>query len=138
MKGLQFSVWAASCISLGLFMAYVDGVGMRGIIGGAMVWSIVIAGATASVYIFHVLKRKRLLQRRTPHQPPRQQDVKEEGINAAEFKAAAMMIGGAAMGFLIGSMLFTELYAIVASSIIGCATIPVTAMWWKRRARRKE
>ena len=57
MKGLWFSVWAASCIALGLLMAYVDGVGLRGIMGSATIMSLLIAGVIASSYVFRALKR---------------------------------------------------------------------------------
>ena len=59
MKGQWFTVWAASCIGLGLLVAYADGIGMRGIIGSAMVMSLVIVGVIASTSTFHMLKRKR-------------------------------------------------------------------------------
>lgn len=59
MRGLWFTVWAVSCIGLGLLVAYADGIGIKGIIGSATVMSLVIVGVIASTYVFHALKRKR-------------------------------------------------------------------------------
>ena len=59
MKGLWFSVWAASFIALGLLMAYVDGISLRGIIGSAGIMSLLIAGVVASSFVFSALKRRR-------------------------------------------------------------------------------
>lgn len=58
MKGLWFSVWAASCIALGLLMAYAEGISLRGIIGSATIMSLFIAGVIASSYVFSALKRR--------------------------------------------------------------------------------
>lgn len=139
MKGLWFSVWAVSCISLGLFMAYVDGASLRGLIASATVWSTAIAAIIASIVVFNILKRKRSPQSGKPHQPAGQQDAREqsrdEAMTAADLKAAAMMVGGAGIGFVIGSAVFTELYALIASGIIGCAASPATTMWRNRRNR---
>ena len=123
MKGLWFSIWAASCVSLGLFMAYVDGVNMRGIIGSAMIWSVIIAGVIAATFVFHLLKRKR----------SGRQGERKEAMNAVDMKGAAMMIGGAGIGTVIGSTLFAELYAMIASGIVGCAATPFIAKWLDRR-----
>ena len=133
MKGLWFSAWAACCVSLGLFMAHVDGISLQGIIGSATIWSTVIAGVVASVYVFRLVKRKRTPQRTNPHQSPSQQDTEEEAMNAADFSRAAMMIGGAGFGFLIGLALFAETYALIASSIVGGIAGPIIAKWLDRR-----
>lgn len=136
MKGLWFSIWAASCISLGLFMAYIDGGHTQGAIASASAMSLMVAGVLASIYGFRVLQRKLSPQRGKTHQPLGQRDAKEEALNAADFERAAWMIGGAGFGVVVGLKLFTELYAIVASSILGCATILLIAMWRRQRLRR--
>ena len=135
MKGLWFSVWAVSCMSLGLFMAYVDGASPQGLIASAMVWSTVIAAVIASIFVFNLLKRKRSPQSQKPHQPAGQQEAREEAMSAANLKAAVMMVGGAGIGYLIGSAVFTELYALIGSGIIGCAASPAITMWRNRRIR---
>ena len=63
MKGRWFSVWAASCISLGLLMAYVDGVNMRGIIGSAATMSLVVAALIVAISVYRALKHKRTSKR---------------------------------------------------------------------------
>ena len=136
MKGLWFSIWAASCISFGLLVAYIDGGNTQGAIVGAATMSLVVAGVLASIYVFRVLQRKRSTQGEKPHQALVQQDEKEEVVNAADFERAALMIGTAGIGVVVGLRLFTELYAIVASGLLGSATIPVIAMWRNRRLRR--
>ena len=135
MKGLWFSVWAASCVALGLFMAYVDGIALGGIITGAMVGSIAVATALASTYALRVMKRKRSPQSSNPQQAPSQQDTEEEAMNAADFSRAAMMIGGAGFGFLIGLALFAETYALIASSIVGGIAGPSIANWLDQQMR---
>ncbi|MYG12858.1 MAG: hypothetical protein F4171_08675, partial [Gammaproteobacteria bacterium] len=114
-------------------MAHVDGISLQGIIGSATIWSTVIAGVVASVYVFRLVKRKRTPQRTNPHQSPSQQDTEEEAMNAADFSRAAMMIGGAGFGFLIGLALFAETYALIASSIVGGIAGPIIAKWLDRR-----
>ena len=136
MKGLWFSVWAASCISFGLLMAYIDGGHTQGAIASAAAMSLVVAGVLASIYVFRVLQRKHSTQHEKPHQTLGQQDEKEEVVKAADFERAALMIGAAGIGIVVGLRLFTELYAVVASGILGCATIPLFAMWRNRRLRR--
>lgn len=136
MKGLWFSVWAASCISFGLLMAYMDGGQTQGAIASAATMSLVVAAVLASICIFRVLQRKRSSQHEKPHQPLKQQDREEETMNAADFQRAALMIGGAGFGIVIGLRLFTELYAIVVSGILGCATIPFITLLRNRRLRR--
>jgi len=56
-------------------------------------------------------------------------------MNAADFRLAAMMIAGTGVGFTIGLALFTETYALVASSIVGCVAGPIIAKWLDRRMR---
>ncbi|MCZ0941925.1 MAG: hypothetical protein OXJ53_02580 [Gammaproteobacteria bacterium] len=116
-------------------MAYVDGISLQGIITSATIWSTVIAGVVASIYVFRLVKRKRSPQRSNPHQSPSQQDTEEEAMNAADFRLAAMMIAGTGVGFTIGLALFTETYALVASSIVGCVAGPIIAKWLDRRMR---
>jgi len=114
-------------------MAYVDGIALGGIITGAMVGSIAVATALASTYALRVMKRKRSPQRSNPQQSPSQQDTEEEAMNAADFSRAAMMIGGAGFGSLIGLALFAETYALIASSIVGGIAGPIIAKWLDRR-----
>jgi len=135
MKGLWFSVWAASCVALGLFMAYVDGIALGGIIAAAMVGSIAVATALASTYVLRVLKRKRSPQRSDPHKSPSQQDTEEEAMNVTDFRRAAMMLGGAGFGFMIGLALFAETYALIASSIVGGIAGPSIANWLDQQMR---
>lgn len=135
MKGLWFSVWAASCISIGLFMAYVDGKGSGGLVTAATIGAIAIAVVLASTYVLRVLKRKRSPQRSDPHNSPSQQDTEEEAMNATDFRRAAMMLGGAGFGFMIGLALFAETYAQIASSIVGGIAGPSIANWLDRRMR---
>ena len=133
MKGLWFSVWAASCISLGLLMAYVDGISSRGMIGGAMAVSIVIAAVLAATYALRALRRKRSQHSSSTHQSPRQKEAQREALTKADFKEAAMMLGGVGFGFLIGSALFDEVYALIACSVAGGAAGPVIAKWLDRK-----
>lgn len=63
MKGLRFSVWAASCISLGLLLAYADGVNMRGIIGSAGTMALVVAALIVANSVYRALKHKRTSKR---------------------------------------------------------------------------
>ena len=137
MKGLWFSVWAASCIALGLLMAYVDGISMRGIIFGAMTGAIMVAAVTALTYIFRLWKRKRPPQHGMLNQSPKQQEANEEAANAADFKGAAMMLGGTGFGLVIGLNLFTELYAHIACAVVGGAAVPLSAMWRNRQMRKQ-
>ena len=137
MKGLWFSVWAASCIALGLLMAYIDGISMRGIIFGAMTGAIMVAAVTALTYISRLWKRKRSLQHGKRNQSPKQQEADEEATNAADFKGAAMMLGGASFGYVISMNLFTEIYAHIACGIVGGATVPLSAMWRNRQMRKQ-
>ncbi len=129
MKGLWFSVWAASCISLGLLMGYVDGISLRGIVGGAMAVSIAVAAVLAASYALRVLRRKRSQHGSSPHQSPRQQEAQKEALAKADFKEAAMMLGGVGFGFLIGSALFDAVYALIACCVAGGAAGPAIAKW---------
>ena len=136
MKGLWFSVWAASCISIGVLVGYVDGMNSRAIIAGAMFGSTLVIGALASTIVMKMWKRKWSARSRDPHQSQRLQDTEEEAMNAADFRLAAVTIGGAGIGFVIGSMLFTEFYAMVASAIVGGVASPIIAMWHQRHVQR--
>ncbi len=52
---------------------------------------------------------------------------------AKDFKEAAAMIMGGAIGALVGWAIFAERYNIVACGIMGCALGKFSAMWWLRR-----
>ncbi len=54
----KFSIWAASCIAVGLLIAYLDGVGMQGILGSALLMSSLICAVLAITWVYGLWKRK--------------------------------------------------------------------------------
>ena len=54
----KFSIWAASCIAIGLAIAYSDGISARDLVGSALLMSSVICTAIAITWLYRVLKRK--------------------------------------------------------------------------------
>ncbi|MCY4344866.1 MAG: hypothetical protein OXE83_15025 [Gammaproteobacteria bacterium] len=113
-------------------MAYVDGISSKGMIGGAMLVSIAVAAVLATTYALRVLRRKRSQHGSSTLQSPKQQEARKEAVTKADFKEAAMMLGGVGFGFLIGSALFDEVYALIACSVAGGAAGPAIAKWLDR------
>ena len=54
----RFSIWAASCIAIGLAIAHADGVGTRGLVGGGLMMSCVICVVIVIKFVCHRLRRK--------------------------------------------------------------------------------
>ena len=48
------------------------------------------------------------------------------------------MIGGGALGALLGWLLFAERYNIVACGVIGSGLAQFVATWWLRRSSRQK
>ncbi len=54
----KFSIWAASCIAIGLFIAHIDGIGVEGIVGAALLMSSLVCAALAITWAYGLWKRK--------------------------------------------------------------------------------
>lgn len=133
MKGLQFSVWVASSVLLGLILAYLDGVNLYGIVGVAAAASLLIAAVIGSDYALHVWQRRRSRQHPKPHEPPGRKDAEQESMHAVDLKRAFVMVSGIGIGFTIGSTLFNEFYAAIALGVVGWVASPFIVTWWNRR-----
>ena len=54
----KFTIWAVSCITIGLLTAYIDGVSLKGIIGSAVLMSSLICAGFAIAWMHRILKSK--------------------------------------------------------------------------------
>lgn len=133
MKGFQFSALVAFCFSLGLFMAYVDGVNLYGIVGGAATMSLLIAAVIGSDYALHVWQRRRSSQRGEPNKRPGRKDAEQEAMPTVDLKRTFVMVSGLGIGMTVGFTLFSELYAAIALGVVGWVASPFIVTWWNRR-----
>ena len=58
LRNPKFSIWAASCIAIGLLTAYVDGVSLRGVVGSALLMSSLICACFAIAWVHRLLKAR--------------------------------------------------------------------------------
>ena len=133
MKGLRFSVLVASCVLLGLILAYLDGVNLYGILGAAASASLLIAAVIGSDYALHVWQRRRSSQREEPHKRLGRKDAEQEAMPTVDLKRTFAMVSGFGIGITIGSALFTEFYAAIALGVVGWVASPFIVTWWNRR-----
>lgn len=54
----KFSIWAASCITIGLLTAYIDGVSLEGVVGSALLMSSLICAYFAIAWVHRTLKSR--------------------------------------------------------------------------------
>ncbi len=59
-------------------------------------------------------------------------------MDKTDLKQAAVMLGGAALGTLIGWALFVESYNVIACGIIGCAIGQFASRWHARRTAQQK
>ena len=133
MNGLWFSALIASCFLLGLTLAYLDGVNLYGIVGGAATMSALIAAVIGSDYLLHVWQRHRSSQRGEPHKRPGRKDAEQEAMPAVDLKRTFVMVSGLGIGMSVGFTLFSELYAAIALGVVGWVASPFIVAWWNRR-----
>ena len=59
--GSKYSIWAATCIGVGLAIAYIDGISVKSLVGSALIMSSLICATIAIAWLLNRLRRKRRL-----------------------------------------------------------------------------